>query len=181
MPNALRMTVGTEEDNRAVVAALADFMRRRPMTRKSACSTRIALIGIGLIGSSIATPCAAKVSRAAIVGTRSTAQTRDTALQLGLVDQGLRDAPRGGAGRRSRHPLRAGRRLRPDRGGDRSALQAGRDPHRCRLGQGGGRARCRAACARRACTSFPATRSPAPSSRAPKRALPSCSTTAGAS
>jgi histidinol-phosphate aminotransferase len=30
LPNALRMTVGTEADNRAVVAALAEFMGRKP-------------------------------------------------------------------------------------------------------------------------------------------------------
>ncbi len=27
LPNALRMTIGTEDDNRTVVAALADFMK----------------------------------------------------------------------------------------------------------------------------------------------------------
>ena len=30
LPDCLRMTVGTEEDNRAVVAALADFLGGRP-------------------------------------------------------------------------------------------------------------------------------------------------------
>ena len=38
LPDCLRLTVGTEEANRPVVAALREFMARR-MTR-AACSTR---------------------------------------------------------------------------------------------------------------------------------------------
>jgi histidinol-phosphate aminotransferase len=30
LPNALRMTIGTESDNHAVVAALSDFMKGGP-------------------------------------------------------------------------------------------------------------------------------------------------------
>ena len=69
-------------------------------------------------------------------------------------------------GRRSRRPVRAGRRVRGARGRDRAASGAGRHPDRRRLGEGGDRARCRAASCRRACISFRATRSRAPSIRA---------------
>ena len=51
-PNALRLTVGTEEANRGVVAALADFLEK--LTMAAPLFDRIALIGIGLIGSSLA-------------------------------------------------------------------------------------------------------------------------------
>ena len=78
----------------------------------------------------------------------------------------------------SRTPLSAyaeiGRRIGP-------ALDAGRHRHRCRLGEGRGGARSRAASCRRACISSPAIPSPAPSIRGPPRASPSCSTAAGAS
>ena len=51
LPEHIRITVGLEEEMRAVVAALADFLRRG---MSAPHFERVALIGIGLIGSSLA-------------------------------------------------------------------------------------------------------------------------------
>ena len=55
-PNALRMTIGSEEANRRRSTALADSSarRRRPDAMAEPIFQRLALIGIGLIGGSIA-------------------------------------------------------------------------------------------------------------------------------
>ncbi len=180
LPDCLRMTIGTEADNKAVVAALADFVGGRPRMSKPMFE-RVALIGIGLIGSSISHAMRRNGLAKEIVGSARTKATLDTALKLGLIHKGYDTRGGGGAGRRSRHPQRAGRRLRAAGGGDRPASAPGRHPHRRRLGEGGGRARHGSARAARACTSCRAIRSPAPSSRVPRRASPSCSTDAGPS
>ena len=52
-PNALRMTVGTEEANRGVVAAL-DRIPEKLSAMPQPMFEKIALVGIGLIGSSLA-------------------------------------------------------------------------------------------------------------------------------
>ena len=84
---------------------------------------RIALIGIGLIGSSISHAHAPHGSRAGRSSARRATPARRSTRrkQLGLIEQGFADAARGGRGRRPRHPVRAGRRLRGARGRDRAA------------------------------------------------------------
>ena len=82
LPNCLRMTIGTEDDNRRVVAALAEFMGRR-MT--APMFERVALIGLGLIGSSLSHAMRRAKLAGTIVGHAQTDKTRDTALRIGLV------------------------------------------------------------------------------------------------
>ena len=112
LPNCLRMTIGTEDDNRKVVAALGELpgaVMTTPMFE------RVALIGLGLIGSSLSHAMRRGGLARTIVGHAQSEKTRDTALRLGLV--GSVYATRGGgrARRRSRHPVRAGRRVRRHR------------------------------------------------------------------
>ena len=111
LPNCLRMTIGTEDDNRKVVAALAELpgaVMTAPMFE------RVALIGLGLIGSSLShamrrgglarthrRPCADATRRA----TRRCAWAWSSSVYA--------DGGGGGARRRPRHPVHAGRRLRP--------------------------------------------------------------------
>ena len=141
---------------------------------------RVALIGIGLIGSSISHAARRANLARSIVGSARTAETVETAMRLGIIDNGYATAaeaakgadlvilcvPVGAMGASPPRSRRPG---------------AGRDAHRRRLGQGRGRRGGRRRTCRRACISSPATRSPAPSSPGPTPASPSCSTTAGAS
>ena len=53
LPHALRLSVGTEEANRLVVAALKDFLGTAVMA-SPVLYDRLTLIGVGLIGGSIA-------------------------------------------------------------------------------------------------------------------------------
>ena len=76
-----------------------------------------------------------------IVGHAQSEKTRDTALRLGLVDSVYATRRRGRARRRSRHPVRAGRRLRRHRPRDGARPASRRHPDRRRLGQGRDRAR----------------------------------------
>ena len=78
---------------------------------------RVALIGIGLIGSSLSHAMRRRGLARTIVGHAQSEKTRETALRLGLVASAYASRGRGGARRRSRHPVRAGRGLRPDRRG----------------------------------------------------------------
>ena len=70
LPDALRLTVGTEEANRLVVASLADFSeaaRAKPAVTTPVFG-RLAVIGLGLIGTSVVRAArAVTVSPAAIV------------------------------------------------------------------------------------------------------------------
>ena len=52
LPHSLRMTIGTEEANRLVVDGLRDFMAGK--SSAAPLFNRVALIGFGLIGGSIA-------------------------------------------------------------------------------------------------------------------------------
>ena len=54
LPNALRMTIGSAEANEATIAGLARFSCREGRLMTEPIFPRLALIGIGLIGSSIA-------------------------------------------------------------------------------------------------------------------------------
>ena len=144
LPNCLRMTIGTEDDNRRVVAALAEFMGRimtEPMFE------RVALIGLGLIGSSLSHAMRRRGLARTIVGHAQSEKTRDTALRLGLVDFGLCDGGGGGARRRPRHPVRARRRMREAGPGDGARAAPGRHRDGRRIGQGRDRARGRPASA----------------------------------
>ena len=83
---------------------------------------RIALIGIGLIGSSISHASRRAGLAKSIVGSARTPATVETALRLGLIEKGYASAAEAVQGRRSRDSLRAGRAVRADREGDRAAL-----------------------------------------------------------
>ena len=75
LPNALRMSVGTEEANRLVVAALKNcWPERHDAVKQSApLFNRLALIGTGLIGSSIARAARAQNAVREIVATAQSA------------------------------------------------------------------------------------------------------------
>ena len=83
----MRLTVGSEEANRAFIAALKDFASARParaMTRPM--FDRVALIGLGLIGSSLSHVIRRQKLAAHIAGHARSADTRNQAVALGLVD-----------------------------------------------------------------------------------------------
>ena len=112
---------------------------------------------------------------------RAAPTTLTRAEELGLGDSYHDRCGGGGARRRPRHRLGAGRRVGRGRRGDRAGAEAGRHRHRCRLDQGARSSRrCSRTC-RRASISSPAIRSPAPRSPGRMPALPTCSRTAGAS
>ena len=64
LPEHLRITIGTEDEMRAVVAALAEFLAA---SMSDPLFDRVAFIGIGLIGSSLARRAAARQARAASI------------------------------------------------------------------------------------------------------------------
>ena len=74
---------------------------------------RVALIGLGLIGSSLCHVMRARGLVKTIVGTARTKATLDTALQLGLIDEGFEDGWRSRARCRPGGALRARERLWP--------------------------------------------------------------------
>ena len=145
LPHCLRITVGTAEECTLVADALAAFMAdgarmAEPLFR------RLALLGIGLIGSSVARIARERGDLAAeVVANARTPETLDRVRELGIADRVEAGPGGGGRGRRLRHAVRAGRRLRRAGRGDRAASGAGRDPDRCRLHQAVGDPRCRAA------------------------------------
>ena len=130
---------------------------------------RVALIGIGLIGSSLAPRHAAgRAGAHASSAMRRATKTRDTALRLGLVSSRLcRRRRRRRAAPISSSSARPSAPAAPLAAGDGAEPEAGRHPDRRRLGQGRGAARCGPARAQgRAFHSRP-SRSPAPSIPAP--------------
>ena len=121
LPDALRLTVGDEEANGLVVGGSARFLKAASMPerlgppRETPLFERIALVGLGLIGSSIA-------RAARHLNLARTIVAIDAERGGGRAGARARDRRRGddrrGCGRdgcRSRHPLRAGRRLRQGR------------------------------------------------------------------
>ena len=166
LPHALRMSVGTEEANRLVVAALGEFLakRRDAVSLPAPLFNRLALIGVGLIGSSIARAARAQGAVREIVATARSAATRRRVAELGIADQVVETNAAAVARRRSRHRLHSGRRLR--RGG---AGNRGRILRRARSCPTSARSRAPvdprhgAASAARACISCRRIRSPAPS------------------
>ena len=93
LPNCLRMTIGTEDDNRGVVAALAE-LHGRAAGMSQPMFERVALIGLGLIGSSLSHAMRRGGLAGSIVGHAHERETRDTALRLGLVERGVTTARR---------------------------------------------------------------------------------------
>ena len=135
LPNALRLSVGTEEANRLVVAALKEFLGTAVMATRHPLFNRLALIGVGLIGGSIARAARALGIVETIVATSRSQPTRQRIEQLGIVDQRRRHRRGRGCGRRPRDRLRAHWRLRRGGAGNRSASQARRRGIGCRVGQ----------------------------------------------
>ena len=86
LPAALRMTVGTEEANRLVVEALAEFVGAQ-VNAAPIIFNRLALIGFGLIGGSIARAARAQGLVGEIVATARSAKTRARVAELGIVDR----------------------------------------------------------------------------------------------
>ncbi len=81
----LRMTVGLEEPNRLVVDGLRDFMEQA--VSESAKFPRITVIGLGLIGSSIARAVKALDLAGELVVSDADAAVRQRAVELGLGDR----------------------------------------------------------------------------------------------
>ena len=142
---------------------------------------RLALIGAGLIGGSIARAARAQGAARSIVVTARSPATRKRVAELGFADQVVETnaaavegadlvivcIPVGACGR--------------GRQGDRPASDEGRDRFRRRLGERRGGARHGPSPAGAACISSRRIRSRAPRIPVPTRALPNCSSTAGAS
>ena len=179
LPHALRMTIGTEEANRLVLDGLRDFMALQ--VNAAPLFKKIALIGFGLIGGSIARAARAQGLAGEIVTTARSAKTRARVAELGIVDRVVESNAEAVEGRRSRHPVHPGRRLRR-RSRRRSRLISSRARSCPMSARSRARwcARWRRIC-RTACISCRRIRSPAPSIPAPIPASPNCSSTAGAS
>ena len=86
---------------------------------------KIALIGFGLIGGSIARAAREQGLAGEIVATARSAKTRARVEELGIVDRVVESNVEAVDERRPRHSLHSGRRLRPGRAGDRAALKPG--------------------------------------------------------
>ena len=175
LPAALRITVGDAE-------ACAPGRRGGGGLHEGARLMRyrhVALIGLGLIASSISHAMRRAGCPVRITGHARTAETRAEAARLGLAEvfDTAAEAVDGADLVMLCVPVGA---MARGRRRDRAAPEARRHRHRRRLGQARGDRRRRAAPARRRSTSSPATRWPAPSIPAPAPASPSSSTTAGA-
>ena len=119
LPHALRMTIGTEEANRLVVDGLRDFMAAQ--VSATPIFRRVALIGFGLIGGSIARAARAQGLAGEIVTTARSEKTRARVAGARHRRPRAGDQRRSRQGRRPRDPLHPGRRLRSGRAGDRAA------------------------------------------------------------
>ena len=142
---------------------------------------RVALIGIGLIGSSLARVLRRDCPETRIVACARRAETLEAVRRLGIADETTDDpaaAVRDADLVVLATPLSAYAEIgEPHRPG----AARGRDRDRCRLGQGRGDRGAAADIAATVSISCRATRSPAPSIPAPNPVSPSCSATAGAS
>ena len=166
LPHCLRITIGTGEECTAGGRAAGRFHvaadRRRmaePLFR------RLALLGIGLIGSSVARvgARARRPRRPRWWPTRAAQATLDRVRELGIADRVELDPARAVEGADCVMlcaPVGAYAALAA---GDRAASGAGLHPDRCRLDQAVGDPRRRAAGAGRACISCRRIRWPAPS------------------
>ena len=86
LPNALRISVGTEEANRLVVQALKEFLGRRH-EQAGAFVQSLGSDRVGLIGSSIARAARAQGAARTIVATARSPKTRRRVAELGIADQ----------------------------------------------------------------------------------------------
>ena len=180
LPNALRMTVGTEEANRLVVEGARRVHGEAGVSERPIFN-RLALIGVGLIGSSIARAARAQGAVRSIVATARSPQTRKRVAELGIADQVVETnaaavegadlvivcIPVGACGAVAKE-------IGPH-------LRSRRDRLRRRLGQGRGACATWPRICRQTCISSRRIRSPAPNIPARTPALPNCSSTAGAS
>ncbi len=113
LPHALRMTIGTEEANRLVVEALARLHGRQVMGRaRHRLFHRVALIGFGLIGGSIARAARAQGLAGEIVTTARSRRRARASPSSASSTRWSRPMPEAVQGRRPRHPLHSRRRLR---------------------------------------------------------------------
>ena len=85
MPEHLRITIGTETEVKAVRDLLQRFVAAQQMTQ-TPMFNKIALIGIGLIGGSIALDARKRGLANKIVAATRSAETAATANRLKLVD-----------------------------------------------------------------------------------------------
>ncbi len=94
LPGALRLTVGTRGREPQGRGRARRFRRRPRMSapQSKVMFERIALIGIGLIGSSISHAARRGHLAKSIVGSARTPATVETALRLGLIDKGYATA-----------------------------------------------------------------------------------------
>ena len=100
-PDALRMTIGTEDDNRAVLEALAAFMGAQSSARRMTkpLFDTLAIIGPGLIGSSIMRAARAQGAVRTIVASARSPETRKRVVELGIADK-VTETNAGGSRRR---------------------------------------------------------------------------------
>ena len=112
LPHCLRITVGTAEEVEIVIATL-DGVHAGRLRMAEPLFRRLALIGIGLIGSSVARIARERGDLAAeVVVNARTAKTLDRVRELGFADRIEADPARGGGGRGLRDAVRAGRGVR---------------------------------------------------------------------
>ena len=184
LPEHLRITIGTEAEVKAVRSVARPLRRRanEQVPQGQPMFDKIALIGIGLIGGSIALGRAARrlrqEDRRRARGGAETAEHRQPAEAGRPLRHRSRRRLRG---RRPGDRLHAGRRLRRGRPHHRARAQAGLHRLRRGLGEaGGGRRHAAAHPGRRAFRAGPSGRRHR-EFRPRGRASPSCSTAAGPS
>ena len=93
LAECLRITVGKGADCKRVVQVLARIQRR--LGRVTQVYEKVALIGLGLIAGSMGLAMKRAGLAGTIVGHAHTAKSRETALELGLVDAVFETAARG--------------------------------------------------------------------------------------
>ena len=99
LPHCLRITVGTAEEVEIVIATLTEFGSGSRQRVAEPLFRRLALIGIGLIGSSVARIARERGDLAAeVVVNARTAKTLDRVRELGFADRIEADAGRAVAG-----------------------------------------------------------------------------------
>jgi hypothetical protein len=121
LPHALRMSVGTEEANQTGGKGSGRVLGKSGVS-EAPIFNRLALIGFGLIGGSIARAARAQGAVRSIVATARSPQTRKRVAELGVVDQVIESNGRRGRRRRSGDRLHPRWRLRRGRQGNRPRI-----------------------------------------------------------
>ena len=103
-------------------AGAQGILGKTGMSKPEPLFNRLALIGFGLIGCSIARAARAQGAARTIVATARSPKTRRRVAELGIADQVVETNRRRGRRRRPRHRLHSGRRLRHGRQGDRCRI-----------------------------------------------------------